>query len=78
MKAEQGDRCLICGNKPHLLVVDHDHKCCPQRHKTCGKCVRGLLCRSCNTLIGLAKESEEVLSKAIEYLQSYRKANHGS
>lgn len=74
-KIEQGNKCAICKSEVDLLVVDHDHSCCSRRRganrKTCGKCNRGLLCRSCNTMIGLAKESKIILSNAIEYLRSY-------
>jgi len=77
-KAEQHNKCAICRQETDLLVVDHNHKCCPPRksrakYKTCGKCNRGLLCRSCNTAIGLLRESEQILSNAIEYLKGYQK-----
>lgn len=33
------------------LSVDHDHACCPG-DRSCGKCIRGLLCVSCNFVLG--------------------------
>lgn len=70
-KVKQDKKCAICRQETDLLVVDHDHSCCSTR-RTCGKCNRGLLCRSCNTAIGLLKESEEILSNAIQYLKEYQ------
>lgn len=35
-----------------LIHVDHDHACCPQKNRSCGKCVRGLLCHGCNISLG--------------------------
>jgi hypothetical protein len=28
--------------------VDHDHACCQKKNRSCGKCIRGLLCHTCN------------------------------
>ena len=30
-----------------LIHVDHDHECCRMKNRSCGKCVRGLLCHGC-------------------------------
>ena len=72
MFKSQDGRCAICGNPPKEggkgLHVDHDHGCCPGG-KSCGKCVRGLLCSSCNTAIGLLKDNPELLTAAIDYLK---------
>jgi hypothetical protein len=54
------------------LAQDHNHKCCPER-TACEKCRRGRLCTNCNTLLGSAHDSEEILAAAISYLQKYKK-----
>lgn len=69
LTAQEG-KCAICAVVMTRPDVDHNHACCPGR-KSCGKCVRGILCHRCNTVIGLAGDSIELLSNAIKYLGSY-------
>lgn len=70
---QQNKLCAICKREcdrfPNLSV-DHDHLCCPGSvRKSCGNCVRGLLCNNCNLMLGYAKDDIERLYRAIEYLQ---------
>src|SRR5699024_1004206 len=54
----QGGVCAICGetNKNgRTLAVDHNHNCCPGE-KTCGDCIRQLLCSSCNSGLGFFRD----------------------
>lgn len=70
MLEEQDHRCAICRSPladAWQVAIDHDHKCCPG--SSCGKCVRGILCVSCNWLIGNARDDTWVLASAIAYLQ---------
>lgn len=56
----QCEKCAIC--KAAFSVnpdVDHDHET---------GIVRGLLCRRCNLLLGMANDSVELLASSIEYL----------
>lgn len=55
------------GNRSALLVVDHDHACCPGE-RSCGVCVRGFLCGNCNSAIGLLGDSVDVALRASAYL----------
>lgn len=67
---QNGD-CAICQTTlPDLFVyedrrrgyaIDHNHKT--------GE-FRGILCLSCNTLLGMAKDDPEILKEAIIYLQN--------
>jgi hypothetical protein len=53
--------CFACGaeNPEGGLSIDHDHTCCPSFRKVCGDCVRGLLCRSCNVVLGQVGDDPE-------------------
>jgi hypothetical protein len=71
MLAWQRGRCWICQEPPsddRRLAVDHDHACCPGE-KSCGKCIRGLLCRRCNQAIGLFKENVDLIRWAATYVE---------
>ena len=58
----QNGVCAICGIslKEIKYRIDHDHNT--------GK-VRGLLCISCNTGVGLFKDSPVILTGAVRYLE---------
>ncbi|MFD5308271.1 endonuclease VII domain-containing protein [Streptomyces ardesiacus] len=66
----QNGCCAICGRKPKKLVIDHDHACCP-KEKSCGKCVRKLLCSTCNSGLGFFKDTPDLLIKAAQYLRDH-------
>ena len=62
MVENQNGVCAIC-KKPDTIArlsVDHNHKT---------KKIRGLLCRNCNSVLGLAKDSPIILESAIKYLK---------
>lgn len=70
--AAQDGVCAVCGTPPTEnapLQIDHDHSCCSQQNKSCGCCVRGLLCKRCNTGIALFSENQDRLQRAIIYLK---------
>jgi hypothetical protein len=71
--AAQGGVCAIpgCGvlsTDENPLHVDHDHTCCLGR-KSCGECIRGLLCNRHNLGIGYFGDDPELLIAAAQYLQ---------
>ncbi len=64
----QGGGCAICGTKTNpdkrasVFAIDHCHKT--------GR-IRGLLCSQCNALLGLAKDTPEILELACRYLKRF-------
>jgi Recombination endonuclease VII len=53
--AAQNHACAMC-REPfedgQLVHVDHDHACCQRKNRSCGKCIRGFLCHTCNIALG--------------------------
>lgn len=66
--------CAICEEQkdPGLLVIDHDHSCCPPA-RACVNCIRGVLCSLCNSGLGSFKDDPKNLQKAFLYLQKNKK-----
>jgi hypothetical protein len=62
MYADQKGNCFLCGEHYSILCIDHSHKT--------GK-VRKLLCKECNTAIGLLKENISTLENIINYIKNY-------
>ena len=85
---EQNGVCALCNHLSHhhgtiqRLQVDHNHACCDLHTKSCGKCLRGLLCSECNLKLyrweSIAPElstyvpiENSWLYRAVIYLDSY-------
>lgn len=71
--AEQGGVCAVCKTdaprgRGECFNIDHDHTCCPGPF-SCGSCIRGLLCVSCNTAIGHAGDDPARLRAMAGYLE---------
>ena len=81
MLKSQDYKCAICRtDKPGGrggFQIDHDHKCC-QYGYSCGKCVRGLLCYTCNAGMGYLKDDAARILKAYTYLINYSNRNTDS
>jgi len=76
MLKDQKGVCAICGGtnqSEKALAVDHDHACCPGE-RSCGECVRGLLCEACNLSIGRMQDDPIRLIKASEYILEFRQS----
>lgn len=69
--ADQGYACGMClqpFKDGQIICIDHDHSCCPGEKKSCGRCVRGLLCRACNWALGLIEAKDR---QAHQYLERW-------
>jgi hypothetical protein len=81
MEADQNGRCAGCGRTPdevacegvsgEVLHVDHDHTCCDGAF-SCGECVRALLCKKCNSILGLADDDADRLLALAAYLLGHQ------
>lgn len=79
IKESQGGKCALCRRATGAsrnLAVDHDHSCCPGR-TSCGKCVRGLLCGRCNSILGHARDEVDYFLRAVSYLQDWPASRAG-
>lgn len=69
----QGGKCAWCRRATGAskrLAVDHDHACCIGP-RSCGRCVRGLLCSTCNDVLAHFRDSPEAIERGASYLRSW-------
>jgi hypothetical protein len=71
---EQDYSCAVChvafGTGAAKVNVDHDHNCCPGT-RSCGKCLRGLLCSHCITLSSLVETRFSYMEEMFVYLTTH-------
>jgi hypothetical protein len=68
--SKQNYQCGICRkefSETNIPCIDHDHHCC-KGNKSCGNCIRGLLCRKCNAGIGLMEDNVVHLENAVKWV----------
>lgn len=67
---QQGGKCGICNTTEPggrgSWHIDHDHCCCKAG---CERCIRGILCHSCNVGLGHFKDDPVRLQAAIEWVR---------
>lgn len=77
---QQNGQCAICkstdagknrNGNPARMAIDHDHSCCPGLY-SCGKCVRGLLCGSCNRSFDRYEEFPEEMETYLHRSSVYK------
>lgn len=59
------------GKHRSKMHMDHDHSCCDDE-RSCGKCLRGILCEAHNTGLGKFNDNPELLESAAQYLRTTR------
>lgn len=65
----QGAVCALCRQEDQSrLAVDHDHACCG-KIRACKKCIRGMLCRTCNRMLGHAEGKPRLAARFADYLE---------
>lgn len=64
----------ICGDVLSLdtLHIDHDHTCCNSKKRSCGRCVRGVLCSNCNVALGLIRDDPNRAIALANYLMRFQ------
>ena len=60
-------KCHSCKDRG-ATNIDHDHNCCSGQ-RSCGKCVRGILCSQCNTALGLLQDNKQKIKNLLQYIK---------
>ena len=86
MLADQNDCCAWCeipiadyrAQSGKWFAVDHDHACCPESGKSCGGCVRALVCHKCNLAAGHFQDNLSAVSRYFWTVKAMRMADEAA
>lgn len=70
----QDGKCAICRSTDpgsSFWHTDHDHACCDEPGRSCGQCIRGILCSRCNSSLGMMHEDVASLNRMIGYINEW-------
>jgi hypothetical protein len=72
MWLRQDRKCASCARPltEPIARVDHDHNCCPGE-KTCGRCVRDIICDECNVAAGRMHDESRRAYGLARYLERW-------
>lgn len=72
---DQGGLCSICRRPAtaRAMHVDHDHRCCAGS-RSCGECLRDLLCGRCNPALGAFNDDADLIDAAAAYLRRWSRS----
>jgi hypothetical protein len=78
MLMEQGGACALCRTTQFGVigpVIDHDHVLAREHPhpegRGCRRCVRAVLCSTCNTMLGAARDDPHLLRVAAAFLEAW-------
>lgn len=74
----QNQRCAICGRNENGRAYKHGQpkRFCLDHNHTTGK-IRGLLCSTCNRVVGIIETRSDLLERAKNYIVEHQEINYG-
>lgn len=66
--------CDACDSHDNLHI-DHDHSCCEGK-RSCGTCVRGVLCDNCNIALGYLSDDPRRVQQLLIYIEKRQRPGH--
>jgi hypothetical protein len=68
---EQGGKCAICPKVLNLDMVQNDSRACADHEHSIPIKPRGILCTTCNVMLGQAQDNPEILRTGAVYLEKF-------
>jgi hypothetical protein len=72
---EQNGKCAICPKDLNLDMVQNDSRACADHKHVVPPIPRGILCSTCNIMIGQAQDNPAILREGAVYLEKFSLVN---